>query len=214
MIDPLGQPVGRPMFIGICGGSGSGKTVISHQLAVALGHGQASCLSFDDYYLDPSNIPPEVTGNYDHPSALDSNLFEYHLDQLKSGRAIISPRYDFANRTRVEGARVEPRPFVVVEGVLLFAIPAIRAALDLAIFLDVPSDIRLARRLKRDVEERGRSMESVLSQYFSTVRPMYDQFVAPNQTGADLVLPHGLDLAHSVREILSALEIKRTLLGS
>lgn len=214
MSDPSWQPGARPMFIGICGGSGSGKTVVSHQLAVALGHGQASCLSFDDYYREPSQIPPEVTGNYDHPLSLDGDLFEAHLEQLRAGRPIVPPRYDFAERVRKEAPPVQPRPFVIVEGILLFANPAIRNALDLAVFLDVPSDVRLARRLKRDVEERGRSLESVLSQYFATVRPMYDRFVAPTQTGADLVLPHGLEMTHVVREIFSALEIKRTLLGS
>lgn len=196
-----------PMLIGVCGGSGSGKTVLSRELATALGAERAGCLSLDSYYRPESEIPPELVGNYDHPGVLDVETLKAHLLMLGAGQSIEVPDYNFSSRAR-EGrcTSFDPCPVIVLEGVLLFAFEEILDELAFSVFLDVPADIRLARRLKRDVCERGRTMESVLHQYFSSVRPMHEEHVEPGRVLADLVIGHEKTVVEGVQEVLKAFE--------
>ena len=179
------------MICGICGGSGAGKTTLAVQLITRLGANSVSALAFDAYYRDLSHLSVEDRGvvNYDHPDSLDNELFAQHLDDLRNGISIDVPEYDFVSHTRTGGViPVEAREVVVVEGILLFSFPGIHDLLDLAIFIDVPEDIRLERRIRRDVAERGRDPEDVRRQFAATVAPMHDQYVQPHSTLADRVV--------------------------
>ena len=181
------------MFVlGIAGGSGSGKTTIVDRILRGLVGEAVTLVPHDAYYLSRSDMPLVVraSGNWDHPEALDNVLFCRHLDELRDGRPVERPFYDFANHRRSQETVVlEPRPVLLVDGILLFSIPEIRRRLDLKIFVDTPADLRIVRRLVRDVQERGRSVESVTDQYQHTVRPMHDQFVEPSKKFADAVIP-------------------------
>jgi uridine kinase len=181
------------MFIlGIAGGSGSGKsTVVDRLLDPAAGGGVAH-LPHDMYYRNRADMPAHVGDalNWDHPDALDNDLFAQHIDDLRAGRSVRRPVYNFATHSRaVESVPVEPQPVLLVEGILLFAIPAIRDRLDLKVFIDTPADLRILRRMVRDVNERGRTVDSVVEQYHATVRPMHDAFVEPSKKFADAVIP-------------------------
>ena len=174
-------------LVGICGGSGSGKTTIARLVAAELG---ASRLAFDTYYCDQSHLTPDERArvNYDHPSSLDVDLFTEHLDALAAGGAIEAPIYDFATHSRtVETERVEPGDVVIIEGILLLAFPAIAERLDLCVFRDCPENVRFARRLRRDMAERGRTELSVYEQFEATVKPMHDEYVEPCRDIADIV---------------------------
>lgn len=198
---PAGYPAAvpsqqRPFVIGIAGGSGSGKTSLARALFARLG-GPEACivLDHDSYYRDLSQLPPGNRGeaNFDHPESLESDLLARHLAELRAGRAVARPCYDFASHTRLPTTlRVEPRPVIVCEGILLLAAPELRSSFDLRVFLDAPADVRVLRRMQRDVVERGRTLASVTQQYLDTVRPMHERFVEPARTTADLVLgwPH------------------------
>ena len=190
------------MFVvGIAGGSASGKTTISRALAVHLGE-LASVIVHDRYYRTPPTDVPPARWNYDHPDALETALLLEHLDALRQGRAVEIPRYDFARHRRGEGRdRVERRPVVIVEGILVLAEPSLRRAMDLTVYVDCAPDLRLMRRLRRDVAERGRDPLGVLDQYEQTVRPMHETFVQPSSVHADLVI----DGARPVRETLDRL---------
>ncbi|RMH75574.1 MAG: uridine kinase, partial [Actinomyces sp.] len=162
---------------GICGGSGAGKTTLTRLLVDRLGPERVSVLAFDAYYHDLSHLSPDERArrNYDHPDSLDHELFVEHLGALRAGAAIEVPVYDFATHTRTgETRRLDPRPVVLVDGILLFAFAGIRDLLDHRIFIDVPADIRLARRIRRDVVERGRRPDDVRRQFARTVAPMHD----------------------------------------
>lgn len=180
------------MTIGICGGSGSGKTTLAQQLARALGPGAIASLAQDSYYLDIDTLPETLRAesNFDHPDCIDFPLLTAHLEALRAGLAVDIPHYDFATHHQLVSTTHQPaRPVVVVEGTLIFCHAPLRACLDLKIFVDTEADLRLLRRVRRDIQERGRSLESVLDQYANTVRPMHQQFVAPSQKFADLILP-------------------------
>ncbi len=173
--------------MGVCGGSGSGKTTIARLVAAEIG---ASRLAFDTYYCDQSQLEAEERAlvNYDHPESLDLDLFATHLDELTAGRAIDSPVYDFATHTRSRDVvRVNPTPVVIVEGILLLSFPEVVKRLDLTVFRDCPEKVRFARRLGRDISERGRNEASVYYQFEATVKPMHDQFVEPSRTHADII---------------------------
>ena len=201
----------RPMIVGIAGGSGSGKTSLVRALAANLGDTQVSLLSHDAYYRDRSAVPMTVraTLDYDVPEAFDQDLFLAHLAALREGVTIRAPRYCFETHCRLgEGDEVGARPVVLVDGILLLWDPAVRAAFDLSIFLDVPERMRLERRLARDVGERGRSTASVLRQFDATVRPAHATYVQPTQPLADVVLGNVGRLG-PLAEIASALVLDR-----
>ena len=184
----------RPLIIGIVGGSGSGKTTVAHGIFDALGDVGAAFIDQDAYYRDLGHLPLEerVKVNFDHPDAFDTDLLVTQLDALASGRPVDKPTYDYARHTRAAVTeRVEPKEVVLVDGIMLFVDPRLRALFDIKIYVDVPDDIRFIRRLQRDVAERGRSVESIVRQYLTTVRPMHEEFVAPSRRWADVILPEG-----------------------
>jgi uridine kinase len=186
----------RPLVVGIAGGTGSGKTTVAHKLAHAMPPGRCVTIEHDAYYRDQSHLPLEtrLTVNYDHPSSLESSLLADHLRELRAGRAVDVPVYDFAHHTRsTETRRVEPAAVIVVEGILVFVEAALRELMDVKIFVDTDPDIRLMRRIRRDLEQRGRSFQSIRDQYYATVRPMHIEHVEPTKRWADLIVPEGGD---------------------
>jgi uridine kinase len=183
-----------PVILGVAGGTGSGKTTVARAILDAVGAARLAFLPHDSYYRDVPFAPTEAIQrhNFDHPTAFDTELFIAHLEALKRGTAIESPLYDFVHhRRRVETVRVEPRRVVLVEGILLLAEPAIRELLDFKIYVDTDPDVRLTRRILRDIRERGRSVDDVLRQYMETVRPMHLEFVEPSKRWADVIVPEG-----------------------
>ena len=194
--------------LGLAGGSGAGKTTLVDGLTSRLGD-EASVLWFDEYYHDLAHLPVErrAVVNYDHPDSLDEALLVNHLDGLLAGRAVDVPIYDFATHTRTgRTRRVEPRPVVVVDGILVLAAPELRRRLDLAVFVDAPVEIRLARRMDRDVRERGRTAASVQAQFEATVAPMHEAFVGPSATHADLHLDGTGDMVANLDTVMDAVE--------
>jgi uridine kinase len=197
----------RPsLVIGVAGGTGSGKTTVARKLAEAMPAGTSTIIEFDSYYRDQEGVSPAARAatNYDHPDALESDLLADHLRRLRQGEGVDVPIYDFRSHTRKrETRRVEPTPVVVVEGILALALPHVRQHCDIKIFVDTDADIRVFRRIRRDLEERGRSFASVREQYYKSVRPMHQQFVEPSKRWADLIIPEGGD-NHVALEILIA----------
>ena len=182
------------MIVGVAGGSGAGKTTYVRALVHALPQGSTAVLSHDAYYRDLSHLARgERAGvNFDHPDSLETDLLVAHIDTLRQGRPALVPTYDFASHTRGDATiRVTPADTVIVEGILLLAHVALRSMLDIAVFIDVEDHARLARRLERDMRDRGRSAESVVHQWRATVRPMHEEFVRPSMAHADLIVPHG-----------------------
>jgi len=183
----------RALIVGIAGGSGSGKTTVAHKLAASM-PGRAVTIEHDAYYRDQAHLTfdERVKINYDHPASLESDLLAVHLRALRDGKAVDIPIYDFATHTRAAATRrVEPARVVIVEGILVFAEAVLREQMDIKIFVDTDSDIRLIRRIRRDLEQRGRSFQSVRDQYYSTVRPMHIEHVEPSKRWADLIVPEG-----------------------
>jgi uridine kinase len=182
------------LVIGVAGGSGSGKTTVVRRIVEALGPDRVSTLDHDRYYRDRLDLRLEdrTALNYDHPDSLETDLLVRHVAELKAGRAVEAPLYDFARYVRRAATEtVEPRRAIIVEGILIFADAALRAQMDIKVFVDTDDDARFIRRLQRDVAERGRSMESVIEQYLATVKPMYLEFVQPSKRYADVILPQG-----------------------
>jgi uridine kinase len=186
----------RPYVVGIAGGTGSGKTTVASKLASAMPPGRCVTIDHDAYYRDQGHLPPadREAINYDHPSVLDSALLAFHLGELRDGRPVEVPIYDFATHTRRRDTRtVAPARVILVEGILVFTEPALREQMDIKIFVDTDADIRLMRRIRRDLEERGRTFQSVRDQYHATVRPMHLEYVEPSKRWADLIVPEGGD---------------------
>lgn len=184
----------EPVVIGVAGGTGSGKTTVAHEILRRAGTGQISLIQHDAYYKDLGNLPAaqRAMQNFDHPDALDNRLLIAHLEELKAGQAVAIPVYDFTTHTRTaETRRIEPHRVLLLEGILIFADPALRRLMDVKIFVDTDADIRFIRRLERDIAERGRTMESVIRQYLGTVRPMHQEFVEPSKRYADVIIPEG-----------------------
>lgn len=182
-----------PVVIGIAGGTGSGKSTLVRRIVEHL-PGRVAVLPQDAYYLDRRDLPFEERArlNYDHPLAFDTPLLVRHLQELRRGKPIRRPVYDFTQHLRDRRTvRVEPRDVIVVEGILVLADEALRPLLDIKIFVDTDADVRILRRLVRDIEKRGRTLESVISQYLDTVKPMHEQFVEPSKRYADLIIPEG-----------------------
>lgn len=183
-----------PFIIGVAGGSGSGKTTLAAEIKKAVPKKLISHIQHDAYYKDQSHLSIEdrkIT-NYDHPDSLETNLLVKHLKALKSKKSIIQPKYDFTihNRSK-ETIEVESRPIILVDGILIFADEHLRNLFDMKIYVDTDSDLRLARRLVRDVADRGRTFEEGIEQYLLNVKPMHDQFVEPSKRFADIIVPEG-----------------------
>ena len=188
----------RPIFIAIAGGSGSGKTTIARSVVDLVGRDSVVYLQQDAYYRDQNHLSFEERAaiNYDHPDSIEMDLLTAHLDALRSGEPIERPVYDFSTHTRTEETyRIDPDPAVIVEGILLLADRELRDRFDVRVYIDTAPDVRLMRRLQRDILERGRTVESVLEQYVRTVRPMHYQFVEPSKRYADIIIPEGINTA-------------------
>ncbi|MFA5625728.1 MAG: uridine kinase [Bradymonadales bacterium] len=182
-----------PKIVGIAGGTGSGKTTIARKIREGLG-AASTLIQFDWYYRDLSHLTPKEREdvNFDHPDALESELLVEHLRQLKRGEAIECPVYDFKTHTRTKECNlVKPLPVIVVEGILLFCFEPLREMLDFKLYVDTDADIRVFRRIRRDMKERGRDFNSIRRQYYKTVRPMHLEFVEPSKRNADLIIPEG-----------------------
>lgn len=181
------------MMIGIAGGTGSGKTTITKELLERFGN-NVTVINHDNYYKahDSLTIEERSKLNYDHPDSLDTDLMIEHLKLLREGRDIISPIYDFSihNRSK-ETKTISPNKVMIVEGILIYTNPELCSLLDIKLFVDADADVRILRRIERDVKERGRSLESIISQYLSTVKPMHEQYVEPSKKNADIIIPEG-----------------------
>jgi uridine kinase len=183
-----------PLVIGIAGGSGSGKTTVAQTILQRVGPDHISFLQHDAYYKDLSGLPPTQRAevNFDHPNSLDNELLISQIQQLKRGESVEVPIYDFSTHSRTDRTfKVQPRSVILVEGILIFAEMELREFFDVKIFVDTDSDLRFIRRLQRDILERGRTTESVIKQYLSTVRPMHLDFVEPSKRYADVIIPEG-----------------------
>lgn len=182
------------LVIGIAGGTGSGKTTVVNEILKRVGENLVSYIPHDAYYKEFGELPPiqKANINYDHPNSLDTNLMIRHIELLKQGREIHLPIYDFTTHSRTpETITIHPKPVILVEGILIFYDEILRDLCDVKIFVDTDPDIRLIRRIRRDITERGRTIESVLSQYEATVRPMHLKFVEPAKRYADVIIPEG-----------------------
>jgi len=180
------------LVIGIAGGTGSGKTTVARRIIDQVGAERIASIEQDSFYKDLSHIASDKRAkhNFDHPSALDFNLFKEQVKTLKEGKIVKKPIYDFVTHTRIkETIAVEPRQVLIVEGILIFDNKELRDLLDIKIFVETPSDIRFIRRLMRDINVRGRDIESVVKQYYSTVRPMHLAFVEPSREHSDVIVP-------------------------
>lgn len=186
--------VSIPLVIGIAGGSGSGKTTVAQEILNRVGPDRIAYLPHDAYYKDLSGLPPvqRAEVNFDHPNSLETALLVEHIDRLRAGQPIELPVYDFSTHSRTNRTvPIAPRSVIIVEGILIFAEPELRRRFDLKIFVDTDPDLRLIRRLQRDISERGRTTESVIAQYLKTVRPMHLEFVEPSKRYADVIIPEG-----------------------
>lgn len=184
----------NPVLIGVAGGSGSGKSTVAGELFRQFQHDSVAMIEQDSYYKDQSHLSPEerVKTNYDHPLAFDNDLLMQHLRELSQGRAIHKPIYDFKIHNRKqETIRVEPKDVIILEGMLILEDERIRDMMDIKVFVDTDADVRIVRRIVRDIEERGRSLDSVVNQYLSVVRPMHLQFIEPTKRYADVIIPEG-----------------------
>ena len=187
------SPDPSPLIIGIAGGSGSGKTTVANAILKRVPPDSIAYIQHDSYYKDLSQLAPaqRATTNFDHPNSLETELMEHQVRELKAGRAVDVPSYDFTTHTRrKETTRVPAHPVILVEGILLYVEPNMRALCDVKLYIDTDADLRFIRRLKRDITERGRTTETVIKQYLETVRPMHLEFVEPSKRYADLIIPY------------------------
>jgi uridine kinase len=183
-----------PLVIGVAGGSGSGKTTVVRRIIEALGDARVPVLEHDRYYRDRNDLRLEERAalNYDHPDSLETDLMVRHVNDLREGRAIEAPVYDFARHARKDATEaIEPGRAMIVEGILIYTDSALRKLMDVKVFVDTDDDIRFIRRLQRDIAERGRTVQSVIEQYLGTVKPMHLEFVEPSKRYADIIIPRG-----------------------
>lgn len=192
--DAPAPPSPKPLVIGIAGGSGSGKSTVARKVAEALSRASVAFLDMDGYYRNFAHLPMEERKrvNWDHPDAFDLGLFVAHVKALSAGSPVDKPMYDFVTHTRSERTvRVDPADVLLLDGILLFADEQVRELCDVKVFVDADADIRLVRRLRRDVQKRGRTLDDVIAQYLDTVQPMHLQFVEPSKRYADVIVPRG-----------------------
>jgi uridine kinase len=198
-----------PLVIGIAGGSGSGKTTVANVVMQRVGAENIAYLPHDAYYKELGHLPPNQRAqiNFDHPDSLENELMIQHIQALREYQPVALPVYDFSSDSRTDKTiEVKPQRIIIVEGILIFAVPDLRRMFDLKIFVDTDPDIRLIRRLQRDISERGRSTESVINQYLSTVRPMHLEFVEPSKRYADVIIPEGGFNAAALDLVVARLE--------
>jgi uridine kinase len=210
----------QPLVIGIAGGSGSGKTTVAREILQSVGEEIASYIPHDAYYKDLRELPENqrTAINFDHPDSLETDLMIEHIETLKSGKPIELPIYDFTTHSRTEKSiHIPPNPVILVEGILIFTDKRLRELFDVKLFVDTDSDIRLIRRIRRDISERGRTIESVLKQYEATVRPMHLEFVETSKRYADVIIPEGgfnqvaLDMVIArIENLMRALKIENS----
>ncbi len=184
----------RPFLIGVAGGSSSGKTTVSERLAALAGSAAVALIKLDSYYVDHPELPVEQRAmvNYDHPDAFDWQLLNDHVAALTAGASVPVPVYDYVHHRRGDEVRtIHPARIIVVDGILVLAEPVLRDRFDLKVFVDAEADIRFIRRLRRDMVERGRSADSIIEQYLTTVKPCHEQFIEPSKRYADVIIPHG-----------------------
>ncbi|MBX3265944.1 MAG: uridine kinase [Acidobacteria bacterium] len=194
------------MIIGICGGTGSGKTTIARAIVDAVGRENVVLVEQDSYYRNLADMPLDERhqANFDHPDSIDSDMLVNHLIRLKQGLVVEMPLYDFKSHTRSDEIEIiRPKQVVIVEGILIFAEPRVLDLLDMRVYVDTPDDIRFIRRLRRDIAERGRTVDSVIDQYYRTVRPMHFEFVEPSKRHADIIIPEGSNTGISVELLCS-----------
>ncbi|EYE89678.1 uridine/cytidine kinase [Fervidicella metallireducens AeB] len=207
----------KPIIIGITGGTGSGKSTVAKEIYKSIPAEKIAVIEQDSYYKDQSHLSFEerTKTNYDHPNAFDTELLLKHLKMLMNGEAIDKPLYDFEIHTRKkETVRVEPRDIIILEGIMVLVEPEIRELLDIKLFVDTDADVRIVRRIQRDITERGRTIDSVIDQYINVVRPMHMQFIEPTKRYADIIIPEGgfnkvaIDIMIAkVRDIVSKREV-------
>ena len=184
----------KPLVFGVAGGTASGKTTVAREILAAVGASQIAYLPHDAYYRDQPDLSFEERSalNYDHPNSLETKLLIKHIKQLLAGKPAEVPVYDFTEHRRTnETVTVEPAPIILVDGILIFTKRKLRELMDIKVFVDTPADVRFIRRMKRDIEERGRSLDSVVTQYMDTVRPMHIKFVEPSKQFSDVIIPNG-----------------------
>lgn len=201
-----------PVVIGVAGGSGSGKTTVVRRIVESLGDDHVTVLDHDRYYRDRNDLRLEERAalNYDHPDSLETDLMVRHVHELRAGHAVEAPVYDFTRHARRPATETAwPRKVIIVEGILIYADQALRGLLDIKVFVDADDDIRFIRRLRRDVAERARTMESVIDQYLATVKPMHLEFVEPTKRYADIIVPQG---GHNTIAIGMLLTLIRSLI--
>lgn len=184
----------RPILIGICGGTGSGKSTVAKSIFESLPEKNISIIEQDAYYRDQTHLSLEerVKTNYDHPLAFDTDLLVKHMASLLDGNCIEKPNYNFSNHTREPfTTRIEPKDIIILEGIMILEEKRLRDLMDIKIFVDTDADVRIIRRIVRDIQERGRTLDSVINQYLHTVKPAHEQFIEPTKKFADLIIPEG-----------------------
>ena len=204
------------LLLGIAGGTGSGKTTVASNIVKRLALDSITVIMMDSYYRDLADLPPARRDetNFDHPDSIEYELFVEHLRALKAGRVVEQPVYDFTRHVRTgTTVRIEPREVVIAEGILLFHVPEIRETLDIRIFVDTPADVRLLRRITRDIRDRGRTLESVTEQYVRTVRPMHEEFVEPSKRFADVIIPEGGHNEIAIDMVTSRIRLMQEVYG-
>lgn len=197
------------ILVGVAGGSGSGKTTVANNLVKAFKAEDAALVEQDAYYRELINMTMEEKAkvNFDHPDSIEFELLRKHLESLKNGESIERPIYDFTTHSRKEGTvKISPSKIIIVEGILIFAVPEIRELFDMKIFVDTDADEMILRRIERDMNERGRSLESVRDQYLATVKPMYLEFCEPSKRYADIIIPRGGENKVAVNMVISTLK--------
>jgi uridine kinase len=203
----------QPIVIGVAGGSGSGKTTVVRKIFDAIDDARVTVIEHDRYYRDRNDLRLEERAalNYDHPDSLETDLLVRHVRELRAGRSVEAPVYDFARHARKdETETISPRQALIVEGILIYTDPALRKLMDVKVYVDTDDDTRFIRRLRRDISERGRTVESVIEQYMSTVKPMHLEFVEPSKRYADIIVPLG---GHNLVAIDMLLTLIRGLTG-
>ncbi len=205
---------GKPLIIGIAGGSGSGKTSVTTRILDSLDATRVSVIPHDAYYFD-TGIRPGVALNFDHPDSLETNLLISHVRQLRNGTSVSIPVYDFSSyRRKSETQSMDPTEVIIIEGILIFVSKELRDLMDIKIFIDTDSDERVVRRIRRDLRERGRSVDSVIDQYMQTVRPMHLEFVEPSKRWADVIIPRGVENVVAIDMVVAKIKSLLSTTGS